>query len=60
MPNGGNQGLFGGEGVEDAVLVHSTSSFELSAWVHDLSVKVFTEEASVMHWLADAPATDAS
>ena len=36
------------------------SSFELSAWIHELRVKVFTEEASAIQWLAGTPATDAS
>ena len=36
------------------------SSFELSAWIHELRVKVFTEEASAIQWLADTPVTDAS
>ena len=34
-------------------------SFELRAWTHELSVKVFTEEASAIHWLADANAKEA-
>ncbi len=46
--------------MEDAVLVHSTSSFELSAWIHELKVHVFTEEESAIQWLADAHAKEAS
>ena len=46
--------------MEDAVLVHSTSSFELSAWIHELKVHVFTEDASAMQWLDDEHAKEAS
>ena len=35
-------------------------SFELRAWTHELRIKVFTEDASAMQWLADAHAKEAS
>ena len=35
-------------------------SFELRAWTHELRVKVFTEDASAMQWLANAHAKEAS
>ncbi len=34
-------------------------SFELRAWTHELRVRVFTEDASAIQWLADAPAKEA-
>ncbi len=34
-------------------------SFELRAWTHELSVKVFTDDTSAMQWLADAHTTEA-
>ncbi len=35
-------------------------SFELSAWVHKLKVKVFTDCDEAMQWLGSTAATDAS
>ncbi len=35
-------------------------SFELRAWTHELRIKVFTEDASAMQWLANAHAKEAS
>ena len=35
-------------------------SFELRAWTHELSVKVFTEDARAIQWLADVHAKEAS
>ncbi len=35
-------------------------SFELRAWTHELSVKVFTDDTSAIQWLGSTPTPEAS
>ena len=35
-------------------------SFELSAWIHELRIRVFTDDAGAVQWLDGTPETEAS